>query len=420
MESRNNVIAVVDVGSTKVCAMIGRVYPDGKVKIEGEGSVSCRGFKKLMYTDMETITTSMKRALVLAQEKANIIVTSVYLNIRGIYLNYIYKNFEVGFEGKEKEITLDDIQSLIKQASKMNVFDDERIVDVVPIRFFIDGDTEVNDPVGLRGKTLSIDASVIIGHADIVDTLCKCAQRLGLIIDGIIPESYPIAMTQLKSIEKNGTTLLIDSGGKITEYIVLQDGVVVYDSCIAAGGDNITADIASGLDISIADAETLKRDIGYATVEAFKQNRECYITHVGSGDTEMIRATQIISIVETRASYILDKVCTNLRKDSISIEAIDNIVIVGEGLRSLNGIDILIENIFRKDSRKPDFFVETGYLPTYLTAYSIILYISSCISYGRNYSVSTIKSSDSDGGISDDSGGSKKYFSMLKEFFTLK
>ena len=95
MENQNNVIAVVDIGSTKVCAMIGRVYPDGKLKVEGEGAVSCRGVKKMVYQDPEAITTSIKRALVQAQEKANIIVSSLYINIGGAYLNYVQQTFEL-------------------------------------------------------------------------------------------------------------------------------------------------------------------------------------------------------------------------------------------------------------------------------------------------------------------------------------
>ena len=142
----NNVIAVVDIGSTKVCAMIGRVYPDGKLKVEGEGCVSCRGVKKMVYQDPEAITTSIKRALVQAQEKANIIVSSVYVNIGGAYLNYIQREFEQSYGGQEKEFDTSDILQLIRQASKMQVYEDESIVDVIPVGYVIDGDTEVSDP----------------------------------------------------------------------------------------------------------------------------------------------------------------------------------------------------------------------------------------------------------------------------------
>ena len=132
MENQNNVIAVVDIGSTKVCAMIGRVYPDGKLKVEGEGAVSCRGVKKMVYQDPEAITTSIKRALVQAQEKANIIVSSLYINIGGAYLNYVQQTFELPLGGQEKEFDESDILQLIRQASKMKVYEDETIVDVIP------------------------------------------------------------------------------------------------------------------------------------------------------------------------------------------------------------------------------------------------------------------------------------------------
>jgi len=192
--SNNNVIAVVDIGSTKVCAIIGKVHSDGKLKVEGEGSVSCRGFKKMMYTDLEAITTSIKRALILAQEKANIIVSSIYINIRGIYLNYVQDTFQIAFDN-EKEFDSEDTARLIKHASKIPVYEDEVIVDVIPIKYYIDGDTEVPNPAGLVGKSLAADMNIIIGHSEIVNLICQCVQKLGLIVDGIIPEAFPIVKT---------------------------------------------------------------------------------------------------------------------------------------------------------------------------------------------------------------------------------
>lgn len=419
MGNADNAIAVVDIGSTKVCAIIGRVYSDGRLKVEGEGSVSCRGFQKLMYVDLEAITTSIKRALVLAQEKANIIVSSVYINIRGVYLNYIQETFQLSYDGREKEFDKGDIFKLIKQASKMPVYEDEKIVDVIPVKYYIDGDTEVSDPVGLSGETLAADMNIVIGHAEIVDTLCQCVQKLGLIVDGVMPEAYPIALSQLRPPERNGNTLILDVGGKITEFILLKDNMVVFDSCMAIGGDNITTDIAKGLDISNADAETLKRDIGYAAVEAFRQNRDCYVTHVGTGDTEMVRASHIIGIIEARVTSIIEKVKKQLCRNQIDAEQIDHIVVVGEGLRSMEGIDLIISNVFDTESRRPDFFVETGYMPTYLASYSILAYIASCVEYGRSYSVSTIKQNENSTGIGGEVKGTRKYINMIKEFFTL-
>jgi len=421
MEMSDNVIAVVDIGSTKVCAMIGRIYPGGRLKIEGEGSVSCKGYKKLMYADPETITASIKRALVIAQEKSNIIISSVYVNIRGLYLKYEIKRFEIDLDANEKEIDQEDVLKLIAKASKVKIYDDEKIVDVAPVKFYIDGDTQTDDPVGLMGKSLSADLNIIVGHAEIINILCRCIQKLGLIMDGIIPESYPIAMSQLKSTEKVGNTLLVDVGGKIIEYYLLKDGVVVYDECMAAGGDNITSDLAKNLEISNADAETLKRDLNYATLEAFRQNRDCYITHVGTGDTEMVKASYIIGIIENRITYMIEKVKESLIRSGVKTGHIDNIVIVGEGLRNMNGVEHITRNIFGKNARRPDFFVETGYMPTYLTAYGMIFYISESIKYGRNYSESTIKNNNNANGMSIVTGnkGSRGFLDMIKEFFTL-
>lgn len=419
MENQNNVIAVVDIGSTKVCAMIGRVYPDGKLKVEGEGSVSCRGFQKMVYQDPEAITTSIKRALVQAQEKANIIVSSIYINICGAYLNYVQQTFEQNYNGREKEFDENDILHLMKQASKMQVYEDETIVDVIPIGFVIDGDTEVSDPCGLRGTSIAMKTNVVIGHAEMVRTICKCVQKLGLIVDGVIPEATPIAYSQLRKPERNGNTLIMDVGGKITEYILLKDGVVVLNSCLATGGDSITADIAKGVDVSAADAESLKRDLGYASVETFRQNKDCYVTHVGTGDAEMVRASYIIGMIEARVLSILEKTRRKLEESGVATEEIDHIVIVGEGMRSLDGLDTLVNGVFGIDGRRPDFFVETGYMPTYLTAYSIMNYIASCIDYGRSYSVSMIKKTEGGSGIGGELKGAKKYIHMIKEFFTL-
>ena len=417
----NNIIAAVDIGTTKICAMIGRVYGDNRIQIIGESLVYCKAIRKYSFTDTEQVIKSIRKAVTQAQKKANLTVNSVYVNIRGIYLNYIRNEVESVYESDEKGIQKSDIAQLIKKASKIQVFEDEKIVDIVPVKYILNGEAEVNEPLGLHANKLSVDAEIAIGHAGFVKSLCQCVQKAGYVVDGVLPESACISSVLLHPDERKGKSLLIDVGGTITEFVVSENNCTELNTCIPIGGEHITSDVSQVFSITAAEAETIKKDIGTACVSSLEEDREVVIYHINKGETEVIMASNIVEVMEARIYEIFELIRDKLSDADIAISDLDSIVISGEGIRLLNGMDKIVENVLGKLPRKTDFFVDAGYLPAYTVAYSMISYVASYLNLGRSPSMATVEEKETGGQKLKAEQNEKlnKIVTSIKEFFSI-
>lgn len=416
----NNIIVAVDIGSTKIATIIAKINPDGRIHVLGDGLVSCKAIKKFAYVDETSITKAIKKSVEQAQKKAGVIVHSLYVNIHGIYLNYIKNEASITFEDPDKEITKSDVYQLIKKSTQFDIFEDEKIVDVIPLKFIINDETVVNDPIGLHGQKLTVEADVVVGLSDIVKTICMCVQKAGYVVDGVIPEATAVKDFILTPAEKKECTLLVDVGGTLTEVSIYNKNNVVYNSTIPIGGEHITSDVAKVFSIAVSEAESIKRELRIAHHKALDEDKDIPVYILNKGTTEIIKASSIVEVMEARIYEIFEKVIEKIDESAIELDSINNLVLIGEGLKKFDGVDFIISEMLKLKARNVKFFVETGYAPVYTVAYCMVNYLNSCLDLGRNFSMVATKTNVEAYDERENPGLVKRLVGLIKEFFSLK
>lgn len=387
----SNVIVAMDIGSDKIATMIARIHADGRINILGDGLVQCKAIKKFTFADEDVIVKAIKQSVAQAQEKAGVIIHSVYVNIQGVYLSYIKNDASIEFDDDniDNQVNKEDVYELIKRVSDIDVYADEKIVDIVPLKYIID-DTEVNDPIGLHGNKVSIEAEIVVGHNDVVTRICQFIHKAGYEVDGVIPESMATKEFLLTYAEKKETVLIVDVGGTLTEFTICKNDNVVLNSTIPIGGDYITSDVAKVFSITVSEAENLKRELKVAHRSLIEEDTDVSVYQLNKGDTEIVKTSLIVEVMEARIYEIFEKIKEKIVEAGIEdMSKISIAIITGQGLVTLKGYDIIAKEVLNIKSRSSQFFVETGYSPVFTLCYSMIYYIYSCIDIGRNLSMVT-------------------------------
>ena len=275
------------------------------------------------------------------------------------------------------------IADLLDKTSDIELYEDENLVDVIPVKYVIDEAESVNDPYGLEAQTLRVEADIITANADAVDKITACIKEAGLEVDGFIPSSAAMMGLIPDYDEDENSTLLIDVGGSNTEFIVYSNTYPFFASSIPVGGDHITNDIAAVLNISPEEAETIKRDYAIAAAELVTNNVDVAVFNIEKGMQELVKIKDIVEIMEARIVALLNIIADKLEREDISSAGISRVIFCGDGLNSFNGLDTLCEEIFESKYVKVDFTRATGMKSCYTYSGGMVMYISKLLPLGR-------------------------------------
>lgn len=253
-----NVVIGLDVGTTKICVVAGSKTAKG-LKVLTVGSSESRGLKKGIVVNAEDTTKSIVMALKEAEDRGRVKIDSVCVGIAGGHIKS-FNGYSV-LEIREREVTENDIERLIDMASVAYVPVDREVLQIIP-SFSIDGVNGVNDPLGKKGKRLEAKVHIITGAITPVQNLIRCCEEAGLRVADIVLEPVASAEAVLSKEEKDMGTLMIDLGGGTTDIALFRDGVLRHTASLAIGGNHITNDIATGLDLTIDEAEKVKKAYG--------------------------------------------------------------------------------------------------------------------------------------------------------------
>lgn len=258
-QHRSDVVIGLDVGTTKICVIAGLKTAKG-LKVLTVGSSKSKGLKKGIVVDVEATTESIVMALKEAEERDSVKVDSVYVGIAGGHIKS-FNGYAV-LEIRERKVAASDIERLIDMAGVAYVPVDREVLQIIPSGFSIDGVNGIVDPVGKKGKRLEAKVHIITGAITPVQNLIKCCEEAGLKVADIVLEPVASAEAVLTIEEKDVGTLMIDLGGGTTDLALFRDGVLRHTASLAIGGNHITNDIATGLDLTIDEAEKVKRAYG--------------------------------------------------------------------------------------------------------------------------------------------------------------
>lgn len=350
MATKEDLVCGLDIGTTKVCAIVGEVTHDG-VDIIGIGSHPSRGLRKGVVVNIEATVESIKKAIEEAELMAGCDITSVYAGISGSHVKGINSHGIVAV--KNKEVSENDITRVIDAAQAVAIPLDREVIHVVPQEFIVDEQDGIREPLGMAGVRLEAKVHIISAATSSAQNIVKCANRCGLNVNDIILEPLASSEATLSPDEKELGVVLVDIGGGTSDIIIFSEGSVVYTSVLAIGGNHITNDIAVGLRTPAAEAEKIKQKYGCSLASLVQQEETIDVPSVG-GRRARVLSRQILSeIVEPRVEEIFSLVRQEIIRSGFEEMIASGVVLTG-GATLLEGMPELAEQVF-------DFPVRRGF-----------------------------------------------------------
>lgn len=403
-----DIIVGIDIGTSKVSCVVGEVNSFNQIEILCTTGSTCRGIRKGKIIDEEEIASAVSKSIHEAEEEASLKINSAYVTILGKYVTIVQNSIVKEVKDKFAGISTKDVSSSIMQVRDIDVPEGKTIIDIVPDVFILENGKVVSDPVGNLSSSFTLKAQIILGDKEYIRQLSSIFRKIGIEIDGLVPNTLAERNLVLDTNELNDNIMLLDIGAGNTDIGVFEGSTFTYTNTIPLGGDNITNDIALVLNISEEEADKLKKQYGLA-MRSFIDNDNTIILNTYKGDkkNQSIKSSELIEIIEARIEEIFTLVNKDITTQGIK-QRINNVVLTGQGITNINKSDVagkIILNIPVK--------ISTGRListvrPTYRTAFALVRYIAS-----RPFAKTVSSSIDA----KSDEGFVKTVIERIKEFF---
>lgn len=340
------IINGIDIGTTKICAIIAEVTPEDNIDIIGIGLSPSHGLRKGIVVDIDETSKAIRDAYKKAERMAGININSAYVGIAGSHISSLNSHGVVAVTGEEKEIKESDIQRVMEAAKIIPLSAEEEMIHVLAREFIVDGCTGIKDPLGMSGVRLEVETHIVTGSTTSIQNLVKSVHRAGLDVDDIVLEPLASSESVLSEDEKELGIALVDMGGGTTDLIVFQEGSICYTSVLPVGGNHVSNDIAVGLRTPIGEAEKIKITSGYAlTSMADKDQYIDVVQASGKQSIPMPRRT-LCEVIEPRVQEIFTMVKRELERVGPRDLTPAGIVLTG-GASLLTGADELASQIIK-------------------------------------------------------------------------
>lgn len=403
-----DIIVGIDIGTSKVSAVVGEVNSFNQVEIISTADCKCFGIKKGKIINEEEISLSINNIITEVEKNENLKINSAYVTIPGKYITIVQNSILKEVKDKYSGISTKDVNSAIMQVRDIDIPEDKVLIDIVTDKFALDNGKVVEDPVGKLSANFTLKAQVMLADKEYVRQLTSIFKKAGIEIDGMVPNTLAERNLILDKNELNDNIMLLDIGAGNTDIGVFEGGSFVYTNTIPLGGDNITNDIAMVLNISDEEADKLKKQYGLA-LRSFIDNDNDIVLNTVKGDTknQTIKSSELIEIIEARIEEIFALVNKDITNQGIKSK-INNVVLTGQGITNINKSDIagkIILNIPVK--------IATGRListikPSFRSSYSLVRYIAA-----RPFAKTVSSSIDA----KSDESFLKATLEKIKEFF---
>ncbi len=403
-----DIIVGIDIGTSKVSLVVGEVNNFNQIEIICSTSHKCSAIKKGKIVDEDAVAMAIENAVKDAEMESGLKINSSYVTIPGKYVTIVQNSISKESRDRYAGISVKDISSALMQAKDIDIPEGKSIIDIVADEFILEDGKVVSDPIGNLSSNFTMKAQVILADKDYIRQLCNIFRRASLEIDGLVPETLAERNLILDTNELNDNIMILDIGAGNTDIGVFEGNSFIYTNTVPLGGDNITNDIALVLDISIEEADKLKRQYGLAMKSFIDNDNEIILnTCRGESKNKVIKSSELIEIIEARIEEIFSIVNKDITAQGVK-SRINNVVLTGQGISNINKSDVagkIILNIPVK--------ISTGRListirPSYRTAYALVRYIAAR-PFAKN--VSSNIDSGSEQSIL------KKILEKIKEFF---
>jgi cell division protein FtsA len=267
MFEQSSVVVGLEIGTSKVCAVVGEVTAAGALNIIGLGQARSRGVRKGEIADVSVVEEDVRNAVVEAEQMSNAEIRSVYLGVTGSHVRSLNNRGVHPVVSADREITDDDVQDVVKNAKAINLPAENYVVHAIRQHFHVDGQDRIANPVGMFGARVEVDVHVVHGIFNRLQNPIRVVRGLQLEVEAIVFNGMASALAVLTNEQKELGALVIDIGGGTTEYCVYSEGIIKHTGVLAIGGDHVSNDLAYGLKVPLGRAEQLKLEHGSAVVE---------------------------------------------------------------------------------------------------------------------------------------------------------
>jgi len=371
-----DIIVGIDIGTSKVSAVIGEVNNFNQVEIIATAECKCFGMTKSKITDEGEIASAIQRTISEVEKQTDIKINSAYVTILGKYVTIVQNSIVKEAKDKYSGISTKDVNSAIMQVRDIDVPEDKVVIDIVTNEFSLDNGRIVDDPVGALSSTFTVKGQVILADKEYVKQLTNIFRKAGIEIDGIIPNVFAERTLILDQNEINDNIMILDVGAGNTDIGVFDGQVFIYTNTIPLGGNNITNDISLVFNISEEEADRLKRQYGLALRSFIDNDTDIMLnTYKGEERTKTIKSSELIEVIEARVEEIFSLVNKDITTAGVKAN-INNVILTGQGITNISKSDVagkIILNIPVK--------ISTGRListikPSCRSSYALVRYIA--------------------------------------------
>ena len=347
-KEQKDLIVGLDIGTSKVVAVVAELLPDGRYEVIGMGQHESKGLKKGVVINIESTVASIQRALEEAELMADCKIRTVFTGIAGSHIQSFNSSGMVAI--KEREVTPADVARVIETAKAVNIPTDQQILHVLPQEFIVDGQEDVREPLGMSGVRLEVKVHIVTGAVSAAQNIIKCVRRCGLEVQDLVLQPLASSTAVLTEDEKELGVALVDIGGGTTDIAIFTGGAIRHTAVVPIAGDQITNDIAMALRTPTTDAEELKLSYGVAKQVLVDPHEQVEVPGIGERGPRTIARQSLAAVIEPRVEELFAMVQHKIRESGYEELLSSGIVLTG-GSSLMPGIAELGEDVFLKPVR---------------------------------------------------------------------
>lgn len=401
-----DVIVGIDIGASKISLVVGEVNNFNQIEVICNTSKKSNGIQKSKIVDENALGESISETITEAEKELDMKINSAYITIPGKYITIVQNSITKETRDKYSGISSRDVSNAIMQAKDIEIPEGKQLIDVITNNFILDNGKIIKDPVGSLSTSFTLNAQIILADKEYLKTISNIFKKVDIDVDGIIPITLAEREVAFDEIEKKDYVMLLDVGAENTDIGVFDGNKFIYTNSIPIGGQNITNDIAIVLNISVEEAEKLKRQYGLALKSYIDNDNEIVLNTSKDGE-KIIRSSNVVEIIEARVEQLFELVNRDISNQGIK-QKINNVVLTGQGISSISKSDIVGKITLNIPVKMANNKIANIVSPTYNTSYALVKYIAA-----RPFAKTVSSSVDAN----SDENIFKRFMEKVRDFF---
>lgn len=331
MNNNEQYVAAIDIGTTKIVSIVGKINQNGKVEILGLSKAPSNGVKRGVVLNIEETVNAIDNTVADVQKRSGVVFNDVFVGIAGQHIKSMKSRGYINRDSVDDEITKDDVFNLTQDMHKIPIDIGEEIIHVIPQNFIVDNETGVKNPIGMAGKRLEANFHIVIGQVASAKNIEKCIRKSGLNVKDLILEPLASSDASLTDDEKEAGVVLVDIGGGTTDVAVYYDNIIRHTAVIPFGGNVVTKDIKEGCSILQRYAEQLKIQYGSALGDIAPEDKVVSVPGISGRDPKEISFKSLAYIIQSRMEEIIDAVNFEIQSSGYADKLSAGVVLTGGG-----------------------------------------------------------------------------------------